>query len=938
MSSSEMPYFCPRCGDRCRFPSVPELRAHLVSRHTYETLLLLSQARVRSSRPAGLLPLPGPAVTQSSGSAPASESSGLPPPLSCLDIASSSASLQLLRQMFSPSDPVLLPSGGSEEPSSALVPSGSVDQFPAQKLRQVEVCLGLDLLPSVRIGLEERLGLGLDHKIARTFAEVEERVNQRVGRLKAELNKREAELEWERRDRERLKSEKKEVEERAAFLSRQISAAVEMMERLKKDLMRKDKELRERQQEVENIEDFLRVMAEKEADAKSRLQVVFIEMLLERADRAERHLLLLASNHAHYALPKAYSPEAGRGGCSLDGSKDGVVSGRLQDAIGNRRSYSVSGSCRLEEQRYHSSLTRQMRTLSLGSGGWDCEGLSNLLHTGHCGPAWTQRDRDGRRDRFWVEEEGWGRTWSRRNRRHHSTEEEEEEEEEEELWSSTEMRRLACRRTYTPGSDSPSSLLSTPSRHYGDRQLGVGSLRMRAGLFCIFPYLDVRSLLRAAEVCSDWRFVARHPAVWTRVRLEDGRVSADFLNTLSQWCSQTQSLVLKNLKPRNRRADETREDHHKHTRGSLEPGLEALLRSAGGSLLQLSIVQCPHVLTDRTLWITSCYSRNLQVLVYRSSSDPPGPEVLWALGAGCRNISSLQVAPVHPCQQPTRFGNRCLQTIGRCWPHLHILSVGGASCSTQGLAAVAQSCSQLQVLELERITDLSLQAATELCKAGLRGLQMLVLTHTPVSGQAILHFHTPCVTVFDTPALKPGMLRSSSGHDQSSALYLCRCVQEHPVHRRGGLSCRLLRGAGLSGSSTPVWRNSQHTEGSPDASRSQRHPAGQSSGILLTSFFFCSSKSGPSETFLILTSEGRFSEGQQIKLSIILFYCKKKFESLILKVFCTFLFTFIEKKSSKSGERMFLGRICRNCLTFITNIVTASVENQMKPCSGSEPT
>ncbi|MEQ2201420.1 hypothetical protein XENOCAPTIV_012121, partial [Xenoophorus captivus] len=43
---------------------------------------------------------------------------------------------------------------------------------------------------------------------------------------------------------------------------------------------------------------------------------------------------------------------------------------------------------------------------------------------------------------------------------------------------------------------------------------------------------------------------------------------------------------------------------------------------------------------------------------------------------------------------------------------------------------------------LERITDLSLQVATELCKAGLKSLQMLVLTHTPVSGQAILHFHS----------------------------------------------------------------------------------------------------------------------------------------------------------------------------------------------------
>ena len=42
-SSSELPYFCPRCGDEFRFSSVPELRAHLVSQHTYETLLVLSQ-------------------------------------------------------------------------------------------------------------------------------------------------------------------------------------------------------------------------------------------------------------------------------------------------------------------------------------------------------------------------------------------------------------------------------------------------------------------------------------------------------------------------------------------------------------------------------------------------------------------------------------------------------------------------------------------------------------------------------------------------------------------------------------------------------------------------------------------------------------------------------------------------------------------------------
>lgn len=766
-SSSELPYFCPRCGDGFRFSSVPELRAHLVSRHTYETLLVLSQARVRSARAGALLPLPGPPVSQSQSSSLDMEHQSLPLPLACLDLASSSASTQLLREMFGASDR-LLPASTlhSEVSSTALALPGSVDPFPGKNLGEVGVQLGL-----VGIGLEERLGLGLDHKIARTFAEVEERVNRRMGRLKVELQRREMELQRARRDKERLRSEKQEVEEKAAYLSRQVSAAMEMMEQLNKDLTGKEKELSERQQEMVDIECFLRDTAEKEAEAKSRLQV-FIETLLERADRAERQLLMLGSqshrNHfPHgdryayadpYMLTEAYEPACSRGGRSLDGSTDDIIANKIQGTVGNRRSYSVSSSYKLGEQLHgephYSGHTGRMRTSSLGSGGWNFEGASAHLHPHHYAPSWTQRERgggeDGRTERFWAEEEGWGRTWNKRNFRHHSTEEEDEDEEEEEegLWTSAEMRRLIFARTHTPGSDTPSSPCSTPSHCLGDRQLLADTLRLRAGLFCVFPYLDVRSLLRAAEVCSDWRFVARHPAVWTCLRLENARVTTEFLTTLSQWCTQTQSVVLNDLKPRSRRTDETREDYHRNIRGSVEPGVEALLRSAGGSLLHLWISRCPHILTDRTLWLASCYSRNLQTLTYRSSSDPLGQEVLWALGAGCRSITSLQVAPAHPCQQPTRFGNRCLQTIGRCWPHLRSLSVGGAGCGTQGLVVVVRSCAQLQVLELEHITDLGLQAATELCKAGLKkNLRTLILSHTPVSGQAILHFHSVCENI-----------------------------------------------------------------------------------------------------------------------------------------------------------------------------------------------
>ncbi|KAF3837593.1 hypothetical protein F7725_005057, partial [Dissostichus mawsoni] len=219
-------------------------------------------------------------------------------------------------------------------------------------------------------------------------------------------------------------------------------------------------------------------------------------------------------------------------------------------------------------------------------------------------------------------------------------------------------------------------------------------LRLRAGLFCVFPYLDVRSLLRAAEVCSDWLFVARHPAVWTHLRLENARVSAEFLTTLSQWCTQTQSVVLQNLKPRSRRADETREDYHKNTRGVVEPGVEVLLRSAGGV----------------------CFTCLSLSELFRSS---------WSrgsLGPGCR---------LQEHQQPAGGASSPLPTAHSLWKPLPaddwsmlaqppIPQCGRAGCGTQGLVALVRSCAQLQVLELERVSDLGLQAATALCEAGLK--------------------------------------------------------------------------------------------------------------------------------------------------------------------------------------------------------------------------
>lgn len=193
--------------------------------NSFQLLDLLFQARTRGSGPTALLPPPSLAVSEKQSSSRALKAlTAVPLPLTCLDLASSSASTKLLRKMFSSSGEIVPSSVGSlEEPSTALALHSSLASLPGRSLGDAGVQLGLKLGLSVGIGLEERLGLGLDQQIARTIAEVEERVHKYVSQLKAELQRREVELEIERAEGEQLKSEKQKVEDSAAYLSRQVS-------------------------------------------------------------------------------------------------------------------------------------------------------------------------------------------------------------------------------------------------------------------------------------------------------------------------------------------------------------------------------------------------------------------------------------------------------------------------------------------------------------------------------------------------------------------------------------------------------------------------------------------------------------------------------------------------------------------------------------------
>ncbi|ELU07026.1 hypothetical protein CAPTEDRAFT_177056 [Capitella teleta] len=282
-------------------------------------------------------------------------------------------------------------------------------------------------------------------------------------------------------------------------------------------------------------------------------------------------------------------------------------------------------------------------------------------------------------------------------------------------------------------------------------------------LFCVFMYLDVFSLARAAQVCRTWNRLVQMPSLWRRVSLRNAIVSSKCLNHIAKYCTELSDFSLHGLRGKTRRREEDVAEYLRRTRGSLEEGLEAVMKVAGGSLKKLQVVDCGNLLTDRCLWLASCYSRNIIDVTYISDLDPVGSEVIWSLGAGCRQVSRLIIPPMFPNQNPHKFTNHCAFNIARCWPDLHTLSIGGVDVNSKGLTAIgngrnevvigyltyllirtAHFCGKLQRLELDHMCEITEEVAMAMCKAGLKGLRVLHLTFTPVTPKALLHFTSAC--------------------------------------------------------------------------------------------------------------------------------------------------------------------------------------------------
>lgn len=90
--------------------------------------------------------------------------------------------------------------------------------------------------------------LALEARLQQLALEVQERVTLKLEALQDEVKRRSVEVRRARRESELMHREKREAEEKAAQLERQVDISVEMLARLRYELREREEQLRRKQQ------------------------------------------------------------------------------------------------------------------------------------------------------------------------------------------------------------------------------------------------------------------------------------------------------------------------------------------------------------------------------------------------------------------------------------------------------------------------------------------------------------------------------------------------------------------------------------------------------------------------------------------------------------------------------------------------------------------
>lgn len=143
--------------------------------------------------------------------------------------------------------------------------------------------------------------------------------------------------------------------------------------------------------------------------------------------------------------------------------------------------------------------------------------------------------------------------------------------------------------------------------------------------------------------------------------------------------------------------------------------------------------------------------------------------------------------------------------------------------------APARNCMRLQVLELDHVSEINQEVAAEVCREGLKGLEMLVLTSTPVTPKALLHFNSEyedwqCQLKLKPPIGPCQLNYWASLHRQcyitprylmltESLFHMCRRLPQPEVRCGSDWYRRLLWGPQQPWGKKTIWRDGQQAAG-----------------------------------------------------------------------------------------------------------------------------
>ncbi|XP_014840061.1 PREDICTED: protein ZNF365 isoform X3 [Poecilia mexicana] len=309
VTSCELPFRCPRCGEQRRFRSLASLRAHLEYRHSYRSPDVVSgDFSITGSLPDPL----AAAIAWQDASLPArrgQHGAARPPHVRSLSDSRDSGYLHsygAVRRRTQSVGVGTQEEGVDDEDTGEEEEDGEeaeetreeseVKQSDSGRLHHLQFPPASPepdpdpdpVAQSSYCGRETAAAsAAVRRRLASILRAADGTMQRRLAKVSTELARTDTELLCERAHSQHLAQERQQVAERERSLSRQVDVAVMVIAALREQLNASDSELERREREVLTIQRFLEAAARQETSGKVRIQR-FIENLLGRIALAER--------------------------------------------------------------------------------------------------------------------------------------------------------------------------------------------------------------------------------------------------------------------------------------------------------------------------------------------------------------------------------------------------------------------------------------------------------------------------------------------------------------------------------------------------------------------------------------------------------------------------------------------------------------------------